>query len=77
MVSYSELYDFIMLSSSTYLNTILSNIVLLQNYYILMPFYCYIVNFSFYTSNLPTMFKHALVIVRLNKSNLDYSNVLN
>ena len=42
-----------------------------------MPHYCSIVNFSLYTSNFPTIFKHALVTPLLKKSNLDCSNLSN
>ena len=42
-----------------------------------MPHYCSIVNFSLYTSNFPTIFKHALVTTLLKKSNLDCSNLSN
>ena len=61
MVSDSEIYDFSMSSSSTSPNDILPLSLIKKLYYILVPHYCSIVNFSLYTSNFPTIFKHTLV----------------
>ena len=77
MVSDSEIYDLIMSSSSTSPNDILPLSLIKKLSYTLVPHYCSIVNFSLYTSNFPTIFKHALVTPLLKKSNLDCSNLSN
>ena len=69
------IYDLIISSSSTSPNDILPLSLIKKLSYILEPNYCSIVNFSLYTSNFFTIFKHALVTPLLKKSNLECSNV--
>ena len=66
-----------MSSSSTSPNDILPFSIIKKLSYTLVPYYSTIVNFSLYTSNFPTIFKHALVTPLLKKSNLDCSNLSN
>ena len=77
MVSDSEVYELIMLSSLTSPNDILPLSLIKKLSYILVLYYCSIVNFSLYTSACPTIFKYALVTPLLKKSNLDCSTLSN